>query len=364
MVLGAELWRETAPAWGDRGSFLLLNPRLLDVRRARVMSAGFPALEDHVWLATSGTGGRLKMVALARAALEASARAVNAHLGVTATDRWINALPLFHVGGLGVRVRSSLAGVPCEELTEAWEPGRFVSAARECGATLSSLVPTQVHDLVRGGWRAPESLRAVVVGGGELAEKLREEARALGWPLLPSYGLTEAGSQVATAPSGEADAEWLPLLPHVQARVGDRGVLELRGTSLLSGWMIFEEDSGSGFEDPKCDGWLRTSDRAELRGRELRVSGRVDDLVKIRGELVDVAAVERALQLRVGSGSVCVRIIDDERDGAALVVVAENEAAADEARAAGEEVFPAYARPRIFLVGTIERTALGKVVRR
>jgi len=345
-------------------SVLLLNPRWPEALRVRVMAAEFPALEDHIWLATSGTGGRLKLVALARTALEASARAVNAHLGATNDDVWLNPLPLFHVGGLGIRVRAGLAGARGVELAGAWDPRRFVGQAEECGATLSSLVPTQVHDLVRAGCRAPQRLRAVVVGGGALSEALFAEARVLGWPLLPSYGLTEAGSQVATAVPEAAETSWLPLLSHVEARVDDTGVLELQGPSLLTGCMVFEENGGALYEDPKRDGWLRTSDRVELRGRELRMLGRSDDLVKIRGELVDVASLERALQERVRSGVVCLRADSDERSGWRLRVLAGNEQAAREAAKATEEVFPAYARPHEIVVGTIQRTALGKIVRR
>jgi len=363
MACGVDLWRQDAPAWPASGSFLLLNPRLPKALRARVLAAEFPALEDHVWLATSGTGGRLKLVALSRTALEGSARAVNAHLGATGGDVWLNALPLFHVGGLGIRVRASLAGSRCEELAGGWDARVFVDRAGQCGATLSALVPTQVHDLVRLDLPAPRQLRAVVVGGGALEERLRAQAVALGWPLLPSYGLTEAASQVATAAAGQTDFSWLPLLPHVEARVANGHVLELRGPSLLTGWMIFEPDGSLHLEDPKRDGWLRTSDRAELRGRELHVLGRADDLVKIRGELVDVPALERALQERVPAGTVCVLTEPDGRNGCRLRVLAQNTRAASEAERVIREIFPAYARPSEVVVGLIRRTALGKVVR-
>ena len=55
--------------------------------------------------------------------------------------------------------------------------------------------------------------------------------------------------------------------------------------------MIFDGHGTARWEDPKNGGWYRTGDRAELRGGEVRVLGRADDLVKIRGELVDVAAM-------------------------------------------------------------------------
>jgi len=363
MALGSDLWREECPAWEEGGSFLLLNPRLPERWRHRVMAAEFPDLAEHVWLATSGTGGVLKLVALSRDALEASARAVNAHFEVSSSDVWVNPLPLFHVGGLGIMVRSVASGSAWRDVA-VWDGGSFVAEVAAAGATLTSLVPTQVYDLVRGQWRAPDGLRAAIVGGGALDERLHAQAVELGWPLCPSYGLTELSSQVATARPGVERSPWWPLLPHVEARVDRAGVLELRGPSLLTGWMIFDEDGAVRWEDPKVDGWLRTGDRGELRGRELRVLGRVDDLVKVRGELVDVAALERALQARVRSGALSVRASDDEREGVALVVVAENAAVADEARAAEDAVFPAYARPRDFVVGPIERTALGKVMRR
>ncbi len=362
MPTGQSLLREPPDAWPLAGTRLLLNPRMDPALRRRVLAADFPDLPDHVWLATSGTGGRLKIVALARAALEASAAAVNAHLAATSHDVWINPLPLFHAGGLGIVVRAALSGARWTACGP-WDPASFVRGAEDARATLASLVPAQVHDLVSSGTAAPASLRAVIVGGGALGESLRARAAESGWPLLPSYGLTETASQVATAPIAASDFSALPLLPHAGARVDDAGVLSLRGPSLLTGWMIFGGDGAARWEDPKSDGWLRTGDRAELRGCNLRVLGRVDDLVKIRGELVDVAALELGLQARVGSDRVCVLADADERTGCALRVVASDADTAEAARAA-LDVFPPFARPESVLVGDIPRTALGKVIRR
>lgn len=360
MALGKDLLRENlSPA--ERGDALLLNPRMPANIRERVLAADFPDLPQHVWIATSGTGGRLKVVALPWASLEASAHSVNCHLAATASDVWLSPLPPFHVGGLGMMVRAHLSGAVHVAFDQPWNAVHFAAAVEAAGATLSAVVPTQVHDLVQARRCAPHSLRAVVVGGGELAESLRAEAASLGWPLLPSYGLTEAASQVATAVAGQTSFDWLPLLGHIEARTTD-GVLEIRGSSLLTGWMIFDGDAAQ-WSDPKCDGWYRTSDRAELRGRELRILGRVDDLVKIRGELVDLAALERDLQSRVTLGEVLLRGVWDQRNGTSLEVVAENAAAADQARAVQALVFPPYARPREFKLGKAERTALGKRVR-
>ena len=362
MPKGSELLRENCARWEHGASILLLNPRSAPSIRDHVLSSVFPDFADHVWLATSGTSSVCKVVALSRHALECSAQAVNQQLAAGPNDVWLNALPVFHVGGLGIVVRAHLAGSRCEFFDGSWDPRRFVEVAQVCGATLSALVPTQVHDLVYAGLRAPESLRAVVVGGGALSESTRVQATELGWRLLPSYGLTEAASQVATARIGEDFSGWLPLLPHVQARAGEGGILELRGASLLSGWMAFAPGGSASWEDPKRNGWFRTSDRAELRGREMRFSGRADDLVKISGELVDITSLEQALRDRVSAGVVALFADPDARAGSILRLRAENAEALAQAREA-LDLFPPYARPAVFETGSVARTALGKVIR-
>lgn len=363
MSRGSDLWIDKFSTWPVGRSFLIFNPRLPLESRRKILSHEYPEGSSRVWLATSGTGGVLKLVALSSEALEASARAVNAHLASGPEDVWLNALPLFHAGGLGIAVRAALAGASWEPCG-AWSADGFIRRAHETGATLASLVPTQVRDLERAASPAPSRLRAVVVGGGALEESTLFSMQSRGWNLLPSYGLTEAASQVATAPVHANDFTWLPLLPHCEARLGDGGVLDLRGSSLLDGWMVFKPDGSAGWEDPKRDGWLRTGDRAELRGGKIRLLGRADDLVKIRGELVDLAALELALQLRVSSGRVAVYCVPDERVGFELQVVTDNAAAASEARAVSEVIFPPYARPREITLGVVEKTPLGKTVRR
>ena len=159
---------------------------------------------------TSGSTGAARLVCHSRAGLQASASAVNALLQAGASDVWLRALPLFHVGGFGIVERAKAVKSGVFELRDAWEAGRFVDACCAHGVTLSSLVPTQVFDLVEGEFTCPQGLRAVLVGGGHLDSSLEKRARELRWPILRTYGLTEAGSQVATQVGDE-----LQLLPHL-----------------------------------------------------------------------------------------------------------------------------------------------------
>jgi O-succinylbenzoic acid--CoA ligase len=366
MALARNLHCPGLNSWPPSGPRLLLNPRLMPDLALSILGSDLPDQSDCVWLASSGSraASKIKLVCLSNSALESSARAVNTVLGASSRDIWLNPLPPFHVGGFSVTVRAALAGCRCH-MFAVWDAEHFIEEAVRLSASLASLVPTQLHDLVRTGQRCPKSLRAVVVGGAKLDQGLHARALELGWPILRSYGMTETSSQVATERSfGASRSDWLPLLDHFEARIDKQGVLELRGPSLLTGWIIYGNDGLARWEDPKRDGWFRTSDRAEMRGRELRVLGRVDDLVKIRGELVDVGALENALQACVPDGRVAVHCVPDERDGAALRVVAENASALKRARSLREEIFPPYARPNEFVEGPVEVTVLGKTVHR
>jgi O-succinylbenzoic acid--CoA ligase len=360
---GADLLRAGPPSdWQGDETFLLLNPRMSPDWRQCIMASEFPDLPTCVWLATSGTAGALKLVALSRRALEASATSVNSHLHSGPDDVWLNPLPLFHVGGLGIALRASLSGAR-QEFCGKWSAETFLRRTDETGATLASLVPAQVYDLAQTERSAPSTMRAIVVGGGFLPESVRALMARRGWKLLPSYGLTEASSQVATAAIGQKDFTWFPLLPHLEARLGEGMVLELRGPSMLEGWLVFDAKGTVLWEDPKQCGWFRTGDRVELQGRRVRVLGRVDDLVKIRGEVVDLAALERALQDHVSGGKVMLQSLPDVRNGVSLRVVAENARAVSEAKAICHAIFPPYARPQEVTEGPISTTALGKTVR-
>lgn len=329
---------------------LLLNPRLPDEERARLerLYAAAPELRAHVWLSTSGSTGALKLVALGKRALLASAAAVNRRLDSAASDVWCCVLPSFHVGGLGIHARAFLSGARVVETW--WEARRFASME---DVTLASLVPAQVVDLVRASLRAPSSLRAIVVGGGALAADVYVEARELGWPLLPSYGMTECCSQVATA---MPDSPELMLLDHFEARVEDDGRLAFRGESLLTGYA-----TDAGFVDPKVDGWFVGEDRGEIDGRVLRVHGRAGEFVKIGGESVELARLDRILAEISGDAAV-VALLDDRLGHVIHLAVAGD----DGVRVAEEfnaRVLPFERAREVHRVDAIPRTPLGKLRR-
>lgn len=278
---------------------ILFNPRMPEILQKEMLKNihAVDSLKSHVFLATSGSGGSLKWVALSKSALLISAEAVNTHLHSDHRDIWLNPLPDFHVGGLGITVRgfvNNASVVHCHFLNSKWCPLHFLKMLKDSKATLTSVVPAQVFDLVSLNLTAPSALRAVVVGGGALSKKIYAKALGLGWRLLPSYGLTECASQVATAQYGDWDLDSFPLLkplPHVELSFNELGYLKIKSASLLSGYL-----DSTHFYDPKIAGYFVTEDKALFDGNFIQSISRGENFFKIGGENVDFLRLEKILE--------------------------------------------------------------------
>jgi o-succinylbenzoate---CoA ligase len=303
--------------WADDASLMM------EAGQAHAI-AGLPV--PSVVFATSGSTGEPRRVVLSKESLLISARAVNDHLHVDAESVWGLCLPWWHVGGFGVLARAHAAqGAVCVAPPR-WDVSSLVPWLAEQGVTHLSLVPTQVHDLVRVGARAPHSLRAVVVGGGRLEPGTGRAARALGWPLLASYGMTEAGSQIATQALDALEHEYacgsLVILPCWQVR-GVEGRLHICGEALFHGEMIRKEKAWR-YVARQGD-WYATQDCGEVREGSLRVSHRADALVKVLGELVNPLEIESQLaDAGLPVGRFAVLALADERKEHRLCLVHEN----------------------------------------
>ena len=277
--------------WQSLETTILYNPRLPHYEReAAFQYLPEGGLKGHVWLATSGSTGYLKWVALSKKAILASAQGANTHLESKSTDRWLSCLPTFHIAGLAIQARAHLSGARVFEM-ENWDPQLYVQLLDLHRITLSSLVPAQVFDIVQKGFKAPPQLRAIVVGGARLQPVLYEQARALRWPLLPSYGMTETASMIGTA--ANIDDPTLILLPHVKVEATSTGHLQIKSPSLFTAYAHLHE-SNPRFElrpDP-----FVTEDKGHVNGRQLVLEGRDSYFIKIGGESVDLLRLERILE--------------------------------------------------------------------
>ncbi len=253
-------------------------------------------LPDLIGFSSSGSSGRPpKMILFRREALEYSARSAVEHLGAWEGD-WCCPLPVYHVGGAMIFYRAQITGVRVHVLNGKWDPAQYARLTEESGSAWSSLVPTQVVDLVRAGIPAPARLRGIVVGGGRLEREIGERARHLGWPVVQSYGMTEAASQVATAlPTEPFENDWLPILPHRKVTTDEHGLLSLDDTALFCGIVTANGNGKLTYTERDISIPWKSRDVAELRGNRLHFLRRSDRLVKIMGELVDLDGIESAL---------------------------------------------------------------------
>lgn len=330
-------------AWDRDDAILALDPRLPPPAREAVLDAALVAepveAGDAVAIATSGTTGEPKVAVLTHEALDASARATSAALGVDpAADRWLACLPLSHVGGLSVVTRAILTGTPLT-VHDSFD-ARAVEGAASDGCTLTSLVPTALA-------RIDAALFRCILLGGQAPPADRPPH------VVATYGMTETGSGVVY--------DGVPL-DGVEVRIASDGEIHLRGPMLLRTY----RDG----QDPKdAAGWLPTGDLGEVVAGRLRVFGRRGDLIITGGENVWPTTVERVLATHPDVAEVAVvGRHDDEWGQRVVAVVVPRDPASpptlESLRTYVKASLPACAAPReVEMVGGLPRTASGKVRR-
>ena len=327
-------------AWDDRHAVAVVDPRLPAPARAAAVEAFRPDAPvedgDALVVATSGSTGTPKAVVLTHDALEASARAGNARLGVDpAVDRWLACLPLAHMGGLNVVLRALLSGTPLELL-----PRPDADAVDRSEATLVSLVPSVLARIDASRWRR------ILLGGAAAPPSVPPN-------VVATYGLTET--------CGGCVYDGIPF-DGVEVRIGTGGEIEVRGPVLLRCYR-------DGRDPRSHDGWLPTGDAGHLSGDgRLRVDGRLSDVVVTGGENVWPATVEACVRTHPGVAEVAVAGRPDPEWGervVAWVVPADPaqppslESVRDHVKAA----LPAWCAPReLRVVADLRRTASGKVL--
>lgn len=323
--------------WDDGDAVLPVDPRLpahLRDRLIRELRAGEEVEPgDALVVATSGTTGPPKGVVLTHHAVRASAEATSERLGVDpGADTWLCCLPTAHVGGLSVVTRAILTGTPLA-----------LGDVDTAGATLVSLVATQLRRTDPGRWRA------ILLGGAAPPDELPAH-------VVTTYGMTESGSGCVY--------EGVPL-DGVDVRIGPAGTVALRGPVLLRAYR-----TATGEEDPKDEeGWFATGDVGEIDpGGRLRVLGRADDVIVTGAEKVWPDAVEAVLgRLSSVAEAAVVGHPDPEWGQRVVAFVVPSPAgppSLDVVRRAVKESLPVWNAPKeLRIVASLPRTPLGKVRR-
>jgi O-succinylbenzoic acid--CoA ligase len=314
---------------------------------------------------TSGTTAEPRPIELTYGNFLWSALGSAVALGLDPEERWLCALPLSHVGGLSILLRSAIYTTTAV-VHERFEEDRVLRALRSEGITLVSLVATTLARLLDAGLERPPALRSALTGGGPVPAALLQRAHAAGVPVSLTYGLTESCSQATTTPVaasspegeiGEAPPSAGPPLFCTRVQVADGEIL-VSGPTVAPGSLA-------------ADGWLHTGDLGELdeRGR-LRVTGRVSDTIVSGGENVAPAEVEAVLEAhpQVLEAAVLGRAdpLWGEAVSAIVVARAGAELDVDELRAHCAVALAPYKVPKQVSLSSspLPRTRSGKLLRR
>lgn len=332
----------------------------------------------HTIIYTSGTTGRPKGAMLTYGNHWWSAIGSALNLGLHADDRWLAVLPLFHVGGLAILLRSTIYGIAAV-VHAAFDPAAANRAIDEDGVTIVSVVSTMLQRMLaeRGPRPYPPSLRCVLLGGGPAPRPLLDICAERGIPVVQTYGLTETASQVATLSPADAlrklGSAGKPLLP-IELRIdrhgmpappGEIGEILVRGPTVTIGYINRPAESARALRD----GWLHTGDLGYLDDEGyLYVVDRRDDLIISGGENIYPAEIEAVLLAHPAIEEAGVVGLADDEWGqvpvAAVKVRPGHTLDPTEALAFCTAQLARYKVPkRIWLVDALPRNAAGKLQR-
>lgn len=326
---------------------------------------------------TSGTSGHPKAAMLTWDNHFWSATASAFRLGVLPEDRWLCVLPLYHVGGLAIILRSALYGTAVV-LHNGFEPETITRSLHNHQITLISLVPTMLYRMLSAGATFPESLRLILLGGAAASTDLLALCQEYHLPVAPTYGLSEACSQVATLPphemtrkSGSVGKPLTFTTVEIIDEAGDLlpagayGEVVVHGPTVFAGYYKAPEATARALRG----GRLFTGDIGYVDSEgDLWIVQRRSDLIVSGGENVYPAEVERVLKSHHAVQDAAVVGIPSAEWGqqvAAAVVLKPGERCTEsDLLAYSRQHLAGYKQPRVIrFVELLPQTASGKIQR-
>jgi len=326
---------------------------------------------------TSGTTGRSKGAILSHNNFAANAVNLSSAWAMTADDRYLAALPLFHVHGLGNGVGTWLVSGCRMRLLPRFDASRIAAVFEDFQPTVFFGVPTMYVRLLElepaSAARIGARARLFVSGSAPLpASVLQAFEGRFGHTILERYGMSETLMNISNPYAGERRAGTVGLpLPGVSVRLVDTegaavvdgtvGELELRGPNVFAAYW----NNAAATADAFRDGWFRTGDLAERSADGYyTLRGRRSDLIITGGFNIYPREIEEVLLEQPGVREAVVVGVPDERRGEVPVAYLVSDGEIDEAalREACGRQLASFKAPRAFVrVSALPRTALGKV---
>lgn len=254
-------------------------------------------LKNHFFILSSGTtsGDRINSYAISKERILINAKAVNQFLKILKTDKWLCSLPYFHIGGLSIYARCFLGGNNYDVYEGKWDASRFVEFLTVSKSQYTSLVPTQLYDIVAMDLRAPEFVKGVFVGGDHAPPQLLNAAINLGWKVIITYGMTETCSQVASDYYHPGHDGYMPVM-NIHNVYSDNDNYKIESQSMFSKKIVFIDSAIEIIDSPEK---LTLFDNHKLKQIDdvtwLKPLGRKDDYIKVSGRLINLLDVRNVL---------------------------------------------------------------------
>lgn len=330
---------------------------------------------------TSGTSGDPKIVPLKRRQMHFAAKASGENFKPRKNHFWLLCLPLNHIGGISIILRSLLYGSAIFRM-KSFHPKMITTFLKENELfQVASLVPTMLKRLVeRPGFYIHNNFKAILLGGGPIDPELIEECNARGIPLVPSYGMTETCAQIAANPILKPSGTYIPMKSvgkifpgnDIQIRdedgevlgVNNSGEIWLKGPQIFDGYL--NQDNSQYFDSR---GWFKTGDFGHINANDqLFIESRRSDLIITGGENVSPFEVESELKKIDPITEAAVVGLPDKEWGQKVVavVVSKTERSIDTEKIQKElkKKIPSFKVPKeIIQTDALPRTRTGKILR-
>ncbi len=347
------------------------------------MDQGVQPMDVALVLHTSGTTSRPKLVPLTQTNLQVSAQHIADWLQLTAQDRCLNVMPLFHIHGLIGCLLASLVRGGSVCCSPGFQAAAFFDWLVEWQPTWYSAVPT-IHQQILARAELNRSkltnlrLRFVRSSSASLPEPVMAGLEALfGVPVIEAYGMTEATHQMASNPlppqSRKPGSVGLAAGPAVAIMDNEGNLLApytvgeivIQGANVTEGYASNPTANRSAF----TNGWFRTGDEGHLDGEGyLFLRGRIKEIINRGGEKISPREVDDVLLTHAAVLQAVTFAVNDPQLGeevaAAVVLRPQCTATAEELQAFAANKLAPFKVPRqVVFCAEIPKGPTGKLQR-
>ncbi len=333
---------------------------------------------------TSGTTANKKFVLHDFDGVKASCLSVNSWVHSDAEDTFCAPISINHMGGFSVLARSYFANSKIPFIIKKWDLNSFIQFIDKEFVTVTSLVPSQVYELVQKNIRSPKSLKVVFVGGSKIDDNIYNKALGLHWPLIKTFGSSEACSQIFSQKieakihrpdedktlKQDSHKSNLHLLSHWKIKTDQNQRLSIKGPSVYKGYLILKMDQVKFAPTPLDEmGFYHTEDRVVVDKNILSdFLGRMNDFVKINSTLVNLEVLRNDFnnfchKNNLDSSNLVIVEIPDLKNGFKLYIFSEQiRPQHSEVILGWNKISKSYESiSGIYQIEKIPRTELGKV---